>query len=176
MISSQNTSSRYRHFTNEQNTEDLDTLTSDTQSFWHRSRATAGCVLLLPLPGSLLPLQLLILWDGVGPQCLPSLSTTSKGRGRQHWAWGHTWTGIKTWADEAGECRVGFIYLPFGHDLGPVVGGMLQTQLTDGADKRPMSVFCVMTRHMLGVSGLAHLCGNNQEHRLMTLLWLQNTE
>lgn len=71
---------------------------------------------------------------------------------------------------------MGFIYLPLGHDLGPVVGGMLQTQLTDGADKRPMSVFCVVTRHVLRVSGLAHLGGDDQEHHFMTLLWLQKTE
>lgn len=70
---------------------------------------------------------------------------------------------------------MGFIYLPLGHDLGPVVGGMLQTQLTDGADKRPMSVFCIVTRHMLRVSGLAHLGGDDQEHHFMTLLWLQKT-
>lgn len=71
---------------------------------------------------------------------------------------------------------MGFIYLPLGHDLGPVVGGMLQTQLTDGANKCPVSVFCVVTRHMLRVSGLAHLGGDDQEHHFMTLLWLQKTE
>lgn len=46
-----------------QNTEDSDTIRSDTHSFWHRSWATVRCVSLLPLPGSgsLLPLHLLIL-------------------------------------------------------------------------------------------------------------------
>lgn len=51
MILKHNTWFQYRHITNRQNTEDSDTIRSDTHSFWHRSWATVRCVSLLPLPG-----------------------------------------------------------------------------------------------------------------------------
>lgn len=37
--------------TRHKQTEDSDTIRSDTHSFWHRSWATVRCVSLLPLPG-----------------------------------------------------------------------------------------------------------------------------
>lgn len=44
MILKHNTWFQYRHITNRQNTEDSDTIRSDTHSFWHRSWATVSGV------------------------------------------------------------------------------------------------------------------------------------
>ena len=66
---------------------------------------------------------------------------------------------------------MGFIYLPLGHDFGAMVGGVFQTQLTNGADEGPMSMLAVVARHMLGVCGLAHLRRNDQQYSLRTPLW-----
>ena len=57
-----------------------------------------------------------------------------------------------------------------------MVGGVFQTQLTNGADEGPMSMLAVVARHMLGVCGLAHLRRNDQQYSLRTPLWLQITK
>jgi hypothetical protein len=80
-----------------------------------------------------------------------------------------TRTGLHAGAGEAGESGVRFNYLPLGHDVGAVVGGMFQTQLANGVNEGPVSMLVIVGRPVLGVGRLAHFCWDNQQNRLMTL-------